>query len=76
MQQTCEGCDGQGVRCPAEPSCRIDGVDLSMWTIVERCDVCETFADDAQAARQIYCTVRWVQCADDGWHAIGCHPRA
>lgn len=67
----CEGCDGTGIRAPATPLCQFCGIDQARWTIVERCDMCERFEDDAVAARQLFATVRWVQCVDGGWHAIG-----
>lgn len=68
-QGTCEGCDGTGIRSPAEPSCQITAL-ISSWTVVERCDCCEKFTDDAAAAREIFCTVRWIECEGGGWHAI------
>jgi hypothetical protein len=67
----CEGCDGSGVRWPAEPGCHIPGLDESEWTIVERCDSCQRYEDDIQAAREIFEVTAWVSCLDDGWHAIG-----
>lgn len=75
-QANCEGCDGTGIRSPATPSCQIREVDPSLWTIVERCDMCEVFSDDAAAAKQLFSNVRWVECVDRGWHALGRHPRA
>lgn len=66
----CEGCGGSGIRCPATPSCRLaicgDG-----WIVVERCDMCDLYADDLAAASVLFHETRWVICASGGPHAIG-----
>ena len=66
----CEGCDGSGIRCPAEPSCVIPELDESVWTIVERCDTCELFEYEFDAALVIFEVVRWVRCTESGDHVI------
>jgi hypothetical protein len=71
LSSVCEGCPGTGIRSPADPSCAIDGVDLTVWTIVERCDMCERFDDDLAAAKEVFATTRWVECKAGGWHAVG-----
>jgi hypothetical protein len=66
----CEGCDGSGIRCPAGPSCVIPDLDESVWTIVERCDNCELYENDFEAARVLFEVVQWVQCTEGGDHVI------
>lgn len=73
-ESACEGCDGSGIRCPAEPSCLIPRFNRWRWTIVERCDACERFANDLDAARARFELARWVRCADGGFHAAGSRP--
>jgi hypothetical protein len=58
----CEGCDGDGVRAPAAPSCTLPIPDG--WIVVERCDSCQRYADDVQAAKSRYGEVREVLCND------------
>jgi hypothetical protein len=70
-QPECEGCDGSGVRTPAEPSCRFSADEVSGWVIVERCDICERYRDDLVAAAAQFRRVRWVFCTDGGHHAVG-----
>lgn len=65
----CEGCDGSGVRVPASPSCLLNVVDD--WIIVERCDTCQQFMSDIDAADSVFLETRWVTCASGGAHAIG-----
>lgn len=65
----CEGCDGSGIRAPAEPLCAVP-MDATDWIIVERCDYCDRYSDDLVAARQVSIEARWVQCAAGGWHAV------
>lgn len=64
----CEGCDGSGIRSPAEPMCRI--AMRPGWLVVERCDTCERFRTDLDAAKSRYHDARWVTCANGGDHAI------
>ena len=66
----CEGCDVNGIRSPANPSCMFDR-DLTGWIIVERCDYCEKFPDDEQAALAILEEVEWIDCVSGGEHVIG-----
>ena len=68
--EPCEGCDGSGIRAPAEPSCVI-AEEAAGWTVVERCDACELYADDLAAAARVFEQIKWVQCTEGGWHAIG-----
>lgn len=68
----CPGCPGNGIRCPATPSCRLPR--LQGWTVVERCDTCERYPNDLAAAAALFRTVKWVACADGGRHAVGKDP--
>lgn len=69
----CDACDGSGVRCPADPHCRLEVP--PGWTIVERCDLCCWYADDLTAARALFHQARWITCAAGDHHAIGATPR-
>jgi hypothetical protein len=71
----CEGCDGSGVRWPAEPSCSIPEIEYSDWVIVERCDECGRYPDDLSAAASVFAIVRWIPCTHGDWHAVGRHRR-
>ena len=65
----CEGCDGSGVRDPAEPSCALSIP--SGWHVVERCDACARFASDEDAARVRHGPrITTILCADSGAHVI------
>jgi hypothetical protein len=66
----CEGCDGSGVRCPAEPSCAIPELPPG-WVVVERCDYCERYPNDLAAAEVVCTDAKWVRCESDGFHAVG-----
>jgi hypothetical protein len=68
----CAGCRGNGIRCPATPSCRLPR--LQGWTVVERCDTCERYPNDLAAAAALFLTVKWVTCANGGLHAVGKDP--
>lgn len=65
----CAGCDGSGIRAPAEPLCALPlgGPD---WIVVERCDHCERYTDDLAAAQHVSTDASWVQCSAGGWHAM------
>jgi hypothetical protein len=67
---SCEGCDGSGIRSPAKPSCIIPDLDESIWTIVERCDTCQIYGDDHEAASVLFMIVQWVPCTEGGHHVI------
>lgn len=69
IHDNCEGCDGSGIRSPATPTCAL--VELLGGTIVERCDMCEKYETDLEAAASLYKDVRWVMCQDGGEHAVG-----
>ena len=69
-ESQCEGCDGTGIRVPADPSCLLPA-EASNWIVVEKCDYCDRYEDDFAAAAQVFETVKWVQCASAGWHALG-----
>lgn len=69
--ESCDGCDGSGVRWPAEPNCTIPELENSDWNIVERCDTCSRYPDNLSAAGVIYSVVKWVPCLAGGWHAVG-----
>jgi hypothetical protein len=66
----CEGCDGSGVRCPAEPSCILSNLPRD-WVVVERCDYCERYPDDLAAARVVCEVATWMRCSEGGLHAVG-----
>lgn len=70
----CEGCGAsevEGIRWPAEPDCPLPEIEGSNWEIVEKCDTCNRYPDDLSAAARLFSIVRWVPCADGGWHAVG-----
>jgi hypothetical protein len=66
----CENCDGSGIRAPVAPSCPLPDCPEG-WVVVERCDYCDRYPDDLEAASVIFAEVRWTQCASGGWHALG-----
>jgi hypothetical protein len=66
----CEGCDGTGIRCPAEPSCVLSNLPRG-WVVVERCDYCEQYPDDLVAAHVLCEVVTRIRCAEGGLHAVG-----
>jgi hypothetical protein len=68
----CAGCPGNGIRCPATPSCRLSL--LQGWTVVEHCDTCDRYPDDLAATAALFLTVKWVTCANGGLHAVGKDP--
>ena len=55
-KRDCEGCHGNGVRFPAGPSCSIPGW-RRPWAVVERCDSCEQYGDDLDAAHSMFRSV-------------------
>jgi hypothetical protein len=70
---SCEGCPGSGARVPATPSCHLGGLP-SGWVVIERCDACERFASDLEAANSISAEVREITCAAGGQHVIAHWP--
>ena len=69
----CSECGGAGVRAPATPSCPI--ADLGDgWIVVERCDQCELYDHDLDAAFSLFDEARWVTCESGGDHAIARAP--
>ena len=66
--EVCDGCGGCGVRVPAVPSCHIEIA--NGWCVVERCDLCEIYDSDYDAALTISNVVRTVRCDSDGSHVI------
>ena len=72
----CEGCNGRGVRYPAEPSCSFLPGNVVDWVLVEKCDTCDRCPDDLAAAERVFCEAKWVACAQGGQHAVGRKPRA
>jgi hypothetical protein len=68
-RRKCDGCNGNGVRAPALPSCRIDGAEHP-WIVVERCDTCERFEDDLSAALSLFRVAGWHRCRSGGMHAL------
>jgi hypothetical protein len=65
----CEGCDGSGVRVPATPSCRLPPISED-FHVVERCDYCQRFSSDLNAALSIFKEAQVIRCACDGDHVI------
>jgi hypothetical protein len=70
----CEGCKGDGIRCPAGPSCDLPEIEGTDWVVVEKCDTCDRFPDDLSAAGAVFATVKWVRCSTGGRHAVGKDP--
>ena len=70
FSETCEGCDGSGIRCPAEPSCPLPQMPAG-WVVVERCDYCEKYEDDLAAAAVVCDEAIWLRCESGGCHAVG-----
>jgi len=68
-RRKCESCDDLGIRAPATPACRLE-MDPS-WTVVERCDACEKYSGDFEAAQELFREVRWIVCENGGDHVIG-----
>lgn len=64
----CEECKGTGIRDPSNPSCIV--VVPEGWHVIERCDACEWYDDDFDAARAYYedNSVMEVYCTDGGSH--------
>lgn len=71
----CSGCDGGGIRCPATPSCAFRKGALRGWTIVERCDACDRYQGDLEAAAVLFEEVMWLKCENGGDHIVGRKPR-
>jgi hypothetical protein len=59
-RRKCDGCNGNGVRAPALPSCRIDGAEHP----------CERFEDDLSAALSLFRVAGWHRCRSGGMHAL------
>lgn len=66
----CEGCNGSGIRAPATPSCSGIALPNPRWIVVERCDTCDQYKTDMDAAHAQYSNTCWVKCTNDGDHAI------
>ncbi len=69
----CPACNGEGLFVPAYPACRLPCLSNKRggWTCVERCDACDRYPNDLCAAAVVFNEVKWVQCANGGWHAVG-----
>lgn len=59
---TCEGCDGSGIRPFADNNKFI--APPNGFVVVERCDICERFDNDLAAAKAFGTSAIW-QAADD-----------
>ena len=69
--QECEECDGVGLFHNADPGVTIVGIPRG-WQIIERCDACELYSSDLDAAKTITAQEpRWIRSESGGWHAIG-----
>lgn len=66
----CEGCDGTGVRDHAHPSCTIPFLNAG-WRVIEKCDACDKFEDDLEAAKSVAKYACWATCLNGCPHAIG-----
>lgn len=59
--KSCEGCPGTGIRDPADVS-NLDGYPIGKgWHCVERCDICEKFPSDLEAAAEFYVQLRAIR---------------
>lgn len=65
----CEACGGNGMFAPAQPSCRIHAK-KEPWIVVERCDTCERFTDDLEAALFAFKIAGWFHCQNNAPHAL------
>ena len=69
VKHKCSVCGGIGLLAPAIPSCRIPALKYP-WIVVEKCDSCDTFADDLSAGVSQFKVVGWFLCTDGGYHAL------
>lgn len=51
--RACAACSGAGALIPALPSCDLPPFGPG-WIVVERCDACDRFRDDLEAALSSY----------------------
>lgn len=65
----CRACDGVGLFAPSNPSCNIRARRPS-WIVVEKCDTCDRYSDDMDAALSLFAIAGWFQCDDGGWHIL------
>lgn len=66
----CDGCVTRlGLRFPVHVSCKFDPP-LRGVEIVERCDLCDAFRDDLDAAHLVSPSARWVVCDEGHYHAV------
>lgn len=66
LWEACDGCDGDGIRVPASPSCYVKVPEG--YVILERCDSCQLFESDADAAKSRFSRVVGIPCAHGGEH--------
>lgn len=65
----CEACGGTGFFYPALPNCRV--TESAEVAVVERCDQCEQFEDDLEAAmKKVDWRARFVTCCHGGLHVV------
>lgn len=65
----CDSCGGfSGIRDHSHPDCTPEL--YAGEHIVERCDTCNRFSDDLEAAKTLYREARWVLCARGTRHAV------
>ena len=67
--QHCPACKGRGLLVATTPSCRIKAW-RKPWIVVERCDACDRYLDDLEAALTLYSVVGWFTCENRGLHAL------
>lgn len=68
-RRKCRMCGGRGAFVPALPACKIDAI-RTHWIVVERCDACERYEDDLDAALAFFRVAGWFKCANGGEHAL------
>ena len=65
----CEVCYGTGVIINAEPSCKLPPLG-SGETVIEKCDNCEKFSNDIDAALSVAQEIKIIKCEERGLHVV------
>ena len=65
----CPACKGRGLLYPAVPACQIKGL-RRRWSVLEKCDTCDRFSDDLEAALSRFAVAGWFKCDNGGEHAL------
>jgi hypothetical protein len=69
VDEVCEGCGGTGFRAHALPSCLFTNFPQG-WQFIERCDLCEVYENDLEAAQALSGHARWIECHNGALHAV------